>query len=1673
MAINRDIENIIDKYSVPAFDPSLQDQLQISSAPNLLADYNPLDVIEIELLDQYSNRIRTHKGHIQDISGIGIENSQLKIDAFEIVTNLFNITKGRYTIQVSGYRNYIYQELGTDEDGNLITIENANPGQLDFKKLEIVEFSKTRTEVRLKAANDSFGSFVDFFENQTPQTIPQEGFYWKFDDNAAVYYALNKDGYNTTVNKRFATPEEYAEHRAERGLPGIDENGNYQWSGIRLVDGDFNLLGYLKPEGGGVDVKDPDKPESNTDIWPIYLRATRPDGNTLNLISTNWVHHEYTPKPDTEANPNEQPEPIDTVIFKLVTKAAGSIPAGANLDLLRPLFIPFQVPVEIDIPYIIEEAFTELRGPNLRIKANKNSGKPTLLKNEDQLTGTNKDVKSRIDNKVISGSGLIEINTDFSQRKNFIHFSSAVERLKNFRYKIQQIESYDSQSLAFSTGFSGTDSSVTGSETVVANKLSFDIKKREMIRSFTPYEEYLYYEKHDDEVVYGNDGPETIHSATWPKTDAERTGLGYTLYHSTSSEAISWYNSQLISASAYDAQNVSYLRNTIPVHIRTNEDNDEYQLFLDMIGEHFDRTYLTIKSLEDTYQQHESVDKGLSKDILLDVAKSFGFNLYPGFSSSDLWDYVLGTDDSGTYQASGSGETKTFVKKDSHSSGDIEKQTWKRIINNLPLLLKTKGTARGVRALLASYGIPLTILNIDEYGGAPATRTDDKRAIEKFNYAVDFSGSAHLQTTHMFIDHDNEALSLTATGSQNRPLSMYEFRIDTSVTESMHLASSDEVAPGAERWVLYLEHSSSAAGNDSPAAISAGSASVYSNYGRLTFYISGSAAQPAVSCSTEYAPFYDNDWWNVSFGFTEHPISGIGNTVELRFAKAAEHSAGRITHSGSVSAEVGTTNMGMWRDTQDIRWGGSGSSGQAGSDFPNLQPFSGSWQEIRGWAEYISDEAFYQHTLAATSIVGDTIQSAYNDLFIRIPLGTDLKRYDVSSPGTTLTFPTMNISGSIPNDSNSEDGYTITVNSSRRPKFIGWQSIPFSAKSETYFVKVPHTAGPSKHSNKVRIEDNTLRNNQLARDKSFEQSSFDSNPLDSEDVSVVLSPADQIDTDIAMQFGGFDLDDYIGDPRDKFKYEYSTLRDTKNLYFKKYTGGNSVMAFVNFLRSFNKGLFKQIEDMIPSRADAIVGIEIRPNLLQRQKLAIPMSASQETLFHTASISVTSTHDLPGSEMVNSQSFFGSDIGMLSAQIGVGAPPSRQRSGSDNYYNLYEGSTYLKDVFGETTESSVQAYVSESRLAPFGRGNRRIKIPTYNRYNKPEYDKAITGSGWTTIVDLDFTNSNLSSSTVNSGDGGEYYYNLNSDFDPVVGNTWFQIHSDPGEMSIANGALTVGNDSGNDQRWLHLRNAFKLEKNALYRMTITVSQSANATDEADDRIYSGFALYSNKHLQNDSTHPAGEGWIQMYSPSTGNPGNSSAAYFVISGLALKNTPGLGKDITLQGSLANHHNTLNFGAINDTDLGGSGLKYIADIGAGPSKGELASNRYTHFSPMILFNYNGDDGIMRLTQYKVEVLPNAFVNVNPNYEYSPAQRRLIIDGTQMQSPDFNVGSSETIDGGPVVEYVLVNPNIVTVDGQMTDSFGNPVSPIGGGNNYTGPNRPSTGGPNTAGPAQQITVR
>ena len=52
------------------------------------------------------------------------------------------------------------------------------------------------------------------------------------------------------------------------------------------------------------------------------------------------------------------------------------------------------------------------------------------------------------------------------------------------------------------------------------------------------------------------------------------------------------------------------------------------------------------------------------------------------------------------------------------SKNNYQREIQKRIYHNLPYLMKTKGTERGIRALINCYGIPDTILSIEQRGGS-------------------------------------------------------------------------------------------------------------------------------------------------------------------------------------------------------------------------------------------------------------------------------------------------------------------------------------------------------------------------------------------------------------------------------------------------------------------------------------------------------------------------------------------------------------------------------------------------------------------------------------------------------------------------------------------------------------------------------------------------------------------------------------------------------------------------------------------------------------------------------------------------------------------------------------------------------------------------------------------
>jgi len=190
------------------------------------------------------------------------------------------------------------------------------------------------------------------------------------------------------------------------------------------------------------------------------------------------------------------------------------------------------------------------------------------------------------------------------------------------------------------------------------------------------------------------------------------------------------YGGQLLSASIYDKGNVNNLERLIPNHVLDNEDNDQYKLFVNMIGQHFDNVWTHIKHITEINDTHHT--RGISRDLVYFTLKSLGVEAFDQFENSNLIEYILGQGTSGSafYDVPVSQSLVTASNAGSLPKKDLSKEVWKRLYHNAPYLLKTKGTERGIKALISCYGIPSTILNVKEYGGP----VKDKTGYKTFSY---------------------------------------------------------------------------------------------------------------------------------------------------------------------------------------------------------------------------------------------------------------------------------------------------------------------------------------------------------------------------------------------------------------------------------------------------------------------------------------------------------------------------------------------------------------------------------------------------------------------------------------------------------------------------------------------------------------------------------------------------------------------------------------------------------------------------------------------------------------------------------------------------------------------------------------------------------------------------
>ena len=291
----------------------------------------------------------------------------------------------------------------------------------------------------------------------------------------------------------------------------------------------------------------------------------------------------------------------------------------------KPYFDKFQVrrPAPVDFG-------NDLAGPDFSAAVDV-SGNSDTFEAADALTS--------------SGVFDVDLGIDYSEFSNFVHYSSAEERVFNFRYKIKKLRQIFNR---------------------IGSDVDFAIAKSEIksvTESLGPYELWLlenwYPKSGDGSLVNPSD---------------------------------SVFESLIEEAKLYDAQNTVGLRRQLPDFVVEDEDNQDFVLFVDMVGHFFDRLRLLIKNVKNA--------RSTTDDSFADFPRSMGGILlaslggdasagYPNINDAPELDYKL------------------FEEPFELETGEnLQEEVWSRLLSGYAHFKKGKGSRAAASEIAEQVGAP-------------------------------------------------------------------------------------------------------------------------------------------------------------------------------------------------------------------------------------------------------------------------------------------------------------------------------------------------------------------------------------------------------------------------------------------------------------------------------------------------------------------------------------------------------------------------------------------------------------------------------------------------------------------------------------------------------------------------------------------------------------------------------------------------------------------------------------------------------------------------------------------------------------------------------------------------------------------------------------------------------
>lgn len=621
------------------------------------------------------------------------------------------------------------------------------------------------------------------------------------------------------------------------------------------------------------------------------------------------------------------PDFPNSVVLKLYEPLPETIKKNSEFWINKEVF-----PSYIDrIRYIETQPSNNLvylRGPDFKATPESSDFRETGDKTwNDLLSSTEKTSDDLLTDLLSNTQKTANLNIDYSQFENFIKFSSAVERVENFKYKLGV---YQNITKSIDTITSNASLSSSGSilNPQKRRKVQRLQNKRTSLReAFDGFETWVF---NSPDIRDSNGDLLNIQNNTTVQT---------------------FFEDLSTSADFYDRNNPSALVNQLPEYIRADQRNEEFELFINMVSHYFDIIWTYIKHMEYIHDRKDDIKspESLSADLSQFIANSFGYDVFNGFELEDAFEFLVNDSDQ-KYEG-------------------VQKEIWRRVLNNIPYLSKTKGTRRGVEALLSIYGIPKIGLSIREYG--------------KNNNSPE-------QAIYQFIEDETNSLGFYGTNSID-----VDWTFPGQNVSDMELRFKTEFNTTTSRII------------DLDGILTVDIVPTSGNRGYLNVTLPNTGQSFTVGSSSDI-PIYDGDWSSVSVSYNP--------SVTVKIGKRSPIPPEKINNANTPDP--------AWFAISSIVPGSGFATDYFSASTLHVGPsFNGDIDHVRVWKNKLSNDKFKEHVFAPLAYdkdnqslvegpsIGNPSITLNEDLWINVDFSD--KNVENESPNESYTG-TINASGYSP-----------------------------------------------------------------------------------------------------------------------------------------------------------------------------------------------------------------------------------------------------------------------------------------------------------------------------------------------------------------------------------------------------------------------------------------------------------------------------------------------------------------------------------------------------------------------------------------------------------------------------------------------------------------------------------